>query len=82
VTQALAISSAGFLLAYLAYLAGAGTFNQVLGANLADRGYVCRLEWAGILSAAAATLLVALASAAAGGFRASRIEPADCLREA
>ena len=82
VTQALAISAAGFLLAYLAYLAGAGTFNQVLGANLADRGYVCRLEWTGILSAAAATLLVALASAAAGGFRASRIEPADCLREA
>ena len=81
VAQALAISAVGFLLAYLAYLAGAGTFNQVLGANLADRGYVCRLEWAGILTAAATTLLIALASAAAGAYRASRIEPAECLRE-
>jgi putative ABC transport system permease protein len=82
VSQAVAIASAGFLLAYLAYLAGAGAFNQVLGANLSDKGYVCRLEWTGLLTASAATMVVALASAAAGGHRASRIEPADCLRQA
>ena len=80
-TQSLAIASGGFLLAYGAYLTGAITFNQVLGANLADRGYVCHLEGPDLLTAALVTLFIALAAAVAGGYHASRIEPAESLRE-
>jgi hypothetical protein len=78
--QSAAIAALGFVLALLAYGGGALAFNAVLGANLAERGYVCRLEATYIAVAAAATLLFALLAAVAAGYRASRIEPAECLR--
>jgi len=80
-TQSVAIAALGFTLAYLAYLAGAAAFNHALGTHLAGRGYVCRLEAAAGLTAWAATLGTALLAASAGGYRASRIDPAEALRE-
>jgi len=68
------------VLALVAYGGGALAFNAVLGANLAERGYVCRLEPIHIAVAAAATLLFALLAAVAAGYRASRVDPAECLR--
>ncbi|WP_295392959.1 FtsX-like permease family protein [uncultured Thiodictyon sp.] len=79
--QSAVIAALAFLLAALAYLAGALAFNRSLGQNLAGQGYVCRLEPAHLAGAAAATLLVALIAAAAAGYRASRIDPAECLRD-
>lgn len=81
VVQSLTISAAGFAMAYAAYRLGALTFNQILGANLADQGYVCHVDAGDILRAAGATLVIALAAASAGGFRASRIDAAESLRE-
>jgi putative ABC transport system permease protein len=79
--QSAAIAALGFALACLAYLAGAAAFNQVLGANLAGQGYVCRLGTQQVAAAAGAALLVALIAAVAAGIRAARIDPAECLRE-
>jgi putative ABC transport system permease protein len=79
--QSVVIAALGFALAYLAYLAGAAAFNQALGTHLAGRGYVCRLDAAAGLTAWAATLGIALLAASAGGYRASRIDPAEALRE-
>ncbi|WP_295456723.1 FtsX-like permease family protein [uncultured Thiodictyon sp.] len=78
--QSAVIAALAFLLAGLAYGGGAGAFNRSLGQNLAGQGYVCRLESAHLAAAATATLLVALIAAAAAGYRASRIDPAECLR--
>jgi putative ABC transport system permease protein len=79
--QSLAISAAGFLLAGLAYQAGAATFNRVLGTHLAGHGYVCRIGVDETLAAAGATLIISLLAATAAGIRASRIDPAQSLRE-
>jgi putative ABC transport system permease protein len=79
--QSVAIAATGFVLACLAYLAGAAAFNHSLGTHLAGRGYVCRLDAAAALVAWTATLGIALLAASAGGHRASRIDPAEALRE-
>jgi putative ABC transport system permease protein len=79
--QSAIIAAAGLVLAYGAYLAGAAVFNNVLGQNLAGQGYVCRLDPEHLRDAAGITLLVALLAASAAGFRASRVDAAECLRE-
>ncbi len=79
--QSAVIAALAFALAALAYLAGAAAFNRSLGQNLAGQGYVCRLEPRQLAVAAAATLLVALIAALAAGYRASRIDPAEALRD-
>ncbi len=79
--QSLAIAVGGFILAYGGYLGGAAAFNQVLGKNLAGQGFVCRLGSEHLLYAAGLTLAVALLAASAAGYRASRIDAAECLRE-
>jgi putative ABC transport system permease protein len=68
-------------LAGLAYRAGAATFNRVLGTHLAEQGYVCRIGVDETLAAAGTTLVIALLAATAAGIRASRIDPAQSLRE-
>lgn len=79
--QSAVIAALAFVLATLAYLGGAAAFNRNLGQNLAGQGYVCRLEPWHLAAAAAATLLVSLIAALAAGYRASRIDPAECLRD-
>jgi len=81
IVQGLVIAAAGFLLAYGLYGLGAAAFNQVLGTQLADRGYVCRLDLASTAIAALACLGTAVLAAGAGGYRAGRVDAAECLRE-
>jgi putative ABC transport system permease protein len=79
--QSLAISTAGFVLAALAYQAGASAFNRVLGTHLAGQGYVCHMGAGSMLAAAGATLVIALFAAAAAGVPANRVDAAESLRE-
>lgn len=79
--QSMAIATGGFVLAYGGYLAGAAAFNQVLGKNMANQGFVCRLGSEHLLYAAGLTLAVALLAASAAAYRASRVDAAECLRE-
>jgi putative ABC transport system permease protein len=79
--QSVVIAAGGFALAYVAYLTGAGAFNGVLSANLPGQNEVCRLTDQHLLNAAAAALGVALLAASAAGYRASRVDAAECLRE-
>ena len=78
--QSAVIAVLALVLAFLAYLAGAAAFNRTLGQNLAGRGYVCQLEPRHLVAAALVTLLVAVVAAVAAGYRANRIDPAECLR--
>lgn len=80
-TQSLTIAAGGLLLAYGGYLAGASVFNGVLGANLANPAYVCLLGPEHLRHAVLVTLAVALVAASAAGYRASRVNAAECLRE-
>jgi putative ABC transport system permease protein len=80
VVQSAVIAAQALVLAFVTYLFGAAAFNRTLGQNLTGQGYVCRLEPEHLAAAAAATLLVALLAAVAAGYRASRIDPAECLR--
>jgi putative ABC transport system permease protein len=81
VVQAAGITMAAFILAMCAYLIGAQVFNHQLGVNLSESQFVCRLYWNDVLVAAALTLAVALAASLVGGYRASKVDPAECLRE-
>lgn len=81
VVQAVAITTAAFTLALLAYTIGAHIFNQQLGENLADSQFVCRLYPSDVLTAAGITLAIALTASLVGGYRASKVDPAECLRE-
>lgn len=81
VVQAAGITTAAFILAMFAYLIGEQVFNHQLGANLSQSQFVCRLYWSDALTAAVLTLAVALAASLIGGYRASKVDPAECLRE-
>ena len=79
--QAAGIALAAYLLAMLAYGFGANVFNRQLGANLAESQFVCKLEWSDAALAGGLTLMVALLASLVGGYRASKVDPAECLRE-
>jgi putative ABC transport system permease protein len=81
VIQATLLTCLAFALGYVAYLAGSSVFNAALGANLADDGFVCRLENIHILLAFAGALLIAICVAGIGGLRAMHIQPAESLRQ-
>lgn len=80
--QSMVIAAGGFILAAGGYVAGATAFNSVLGKNLAGQGFVCRLGPEHLTYAAGITLAVALLAASAAGYRASRVDAAESLREA
>ncbi len=81
VIQAAGISIVAYLLAMLAYMIGENVFNQQLGANLSESQFVCKLLWTDAVIAGGLTLLVALLASLVGGYRASKVDPAECLRE-
>lgn len=81
VVQAAAISVGAFVLAVLAYQIGEQIFNRYLGSSLAESQFVCRLYPQDMMIAAAITLVIALAASLLGGYRASKVDPAECLRE-
>lgn len=81
VIQACALTFAGFVIGCLLYLVGSFLFNQLLGAYMPVGQFVCRLEPIHFFVALCAALLVAIFVAGAGGGLATKIEPAESLRD-
>jgi len=81
VLQAVCLTGVAFAIGWLLYWLGSVVFNTALGANLADTGFVCRLEPAHLMLAFASALLLAIGVAAIGGLRAIHIQPSDSLRQ-
>jgi len=79
-TQATLLALCAFVAAYALYAVGSQVFNRALGANLAENGFVCHLTPLHLLLAFAGTVLLAMGVASLGGWRATRIEPAESLR--
>jgi len=79
--QAVMIALCGAVVSAACYAAVAAALNAVLSENLARGELVCRLPLPAALAALLLTLVLAVLASALGGFRASRIEPSQCLRE-
>jgi putative ABC transport system permease protein len=79
--EALIVAFLGYMLAYVFYLIGAQIFNEQLGASLPEYGYACRLYYEHIAIMLGLVLLFALVVSSLAGIRASRLDPAVCLRE-
>ena len=81
VLQALVLTIVGYLFGCGMYFIGSYAFNEVLTTNLARGTFVCRLELihfvTGLLSATGISILVC----AVGGLLATKIEPAESLRD-
>jgi len=78
--QAMLLALLAFVTAWSLYQGGSHVFNHALGENLAKDGFVCHLTALHLLLAFATTVLLAMAVASLGGWRATRIEPAESLR--
>jgi putative ABC transport system permease protein len=81
VVQALVIALGGLLIACAVFVVGASIFNGLLGASLGDAGYAARLGLGNLLAALAAMLLVAILASGAAAWHASRVAPAEALRD-
>ncbi len=81
IIQAMFTALLGWLTASLIYLGVSSLINHLLSDQLRAGETVVNLEPMHFLSALGITLIVAILAAALAGYRASRIEPADGLRE-
>ena len=81
VAQACVLTLAGFVTGCFLYLFGSYLFNQLLGAYMPAGQFVCRLEPIHFLVALGAALSVAVIVSGAGGSFATKIEPAESLRD-
>lgn len=81
VVQALLVAMGGIIVSGALYLIVATAFNRLFAAELAEREFVCRLFVGDALAAALLTVVLAIAAAVVGGYRATRIDPAERLRE-
>jgi putative ABC transport system permease protein len=81
VTQAVLVAALGAVAALALYLPVAVALNGWFAESLQPGESICRLLPLHVVSALAATLLGAAASAAWAGWRAARIEPAEGLRD-
>lgn len=81
VFQACALTLAGFVVGCLLYLMGSFLFNQLLGTYMPAGQFVCRLEPIHFFVALCAALLVTIFVAGVGGGLATKIEPAESLRD-
>lgn len=79
--QALIVAVGGLLLSAGLYALVSQLFNSALSTNLGRDELVCRLAVADAMAAAALTLVFALGASTIGAYRASRIDPADNLRD-
>lgn len=79
---ALGVAAAGVLLSFSAYSAMAAFINHRFAAELAANESTMRLDAASMALAVAGTVLVTVLPAAWSGWRASRMDAADELREA
>ncbi|MDC0725797.1 ABC transporter permease [Phytobacter diazotrophicus] len=81
IIQALCLTGVAFSIGLALYLLGSELFNHLLGANLPEQAFVCRLEPIHFITALLSVLVVALCVAAIGALRALKIDPAESLRE-
>lgn len=81
IAQALFLTVIGFGLGCAMYFVGSYTFNQVLAAHLARDTFVCRLELNHFAIGLASAMAISIVVCAVGGLLATRIEPAESLRD-
>ncbi len=81
VIQAVYTAIFGWALAAAIYFGVSRSINHVLAGQLQPGQTVCKLEPWHFVAALALTLVAAILSAVLAGYRASRIEPSDGLRE-
>lgn len=81
IVQALFLTVIGFVLGCAMYFVGSYTFNQVLAAHLARDTFVCRLELIHFAIGLASAMAISIVVCAFGGLLATRIEPAESLRD-
>jgi putative ABC transport system permease protein len=79
--QGALIALFGAGLSALLALAVASLINSTLSAGLGTGDMICLLRAGDVFAAAAATLVLALLASSIGGTRATRIDPAESLRE-
>ncbi|MBD0270452.1 MAG: hypothetical protein ICV73_00860 [Acetobacteraceae bacterium] len=75
--QALAVSAGGFAAAIAVYWSLSRVINAVFADAVPPGTALCRLAGGDVAAAGAGTVLAVVAAAAAGGWRASRVEPFD-----
>lgn len=81
VVQGLGISGFGLLVALVAYLSLAGLINRAFASELAPGESFCILNTASFFIFAVVTFLLAGLASLAAAWRATRIDPAEVLRE-
>ncbi len=81
IAQALFLTVIGFGLGCGMYFVGSYTFNQVLAFHLARDTFVCRLELIHFAIGLACAMAISIVVCAFGGLLATRIEPAESLRD-
>ncbi|MFC0179849.1 ABC transporter permease [Thorsellia kenyensis] len=79
--QAAMMTTVGFALACALYYLGSYIFNSTLGAAIPQQGFVSVLTGFHLLIALSLSLLLSISVALIGVYRASRILPAESLRE-
>ena len=81
IAQAIFLTAIGFGLGCAMYVVGSYTFNQVLAAHLARDTFVCRPELIHFAIGLASAMAISIVVCAFGGLLATRIEPAESLRD-
>jgi len=80
-TQAVLVALGGLALSAVAYVVVAAIFNRAFATQLGRDEFVCALQPRHAVYAVWLTLLFALIASIVGGYRATRIDPAESLRE-
>lgn len=80
-SQALIVAIGGLLMSAGLYVVVSTLFNSALAANLGRDEFVCRLFPGDGFASAIMTVGFALGASAVGAYRATRIDPADSLRD-
>ena len=81
VMQAVTLATVGFGIGCLLYGLGSVLFDRVLGVALSAGRFVCRLEPIHFFFAFGAAVLVSLCVSLMGGIWATKIDPAESLRD-
>ena len=81
IAQALFLTVIGFGFGCAMYFFGSYTFNKVLAAHLARDTFVCRLELIHFAIGLVTAMVISIVVSAFGGLLATRIEPAESLRD-
>ncbi len=81
VHEGVMIATGGLLLSMAAYGGLAEVINRVFAEEMPASGRICRLPAAYLAAAAGLTLAVAVASALLAAWKATRIDPADAIRD-